>query len=132
MGDPRASRSQSQTWRTSPSSPNERDTERHLLRLEERMCLALAPTRLLLGVAENAYHYTSGLGAWRRHLGAHTHRSLRERLRRVLGREPTPSAAIIDSQSRPRPPTKEAHEATTVARKPALESDICSSIRKVW
>src|SRR5215216_5571580 len=41
---------------------------------------------------------TSELGALSRHLGAEVHTTLRERLRRLLGREPTPSAAIIDSQ----------------------------------
>src|SRR5215203_5353579 len=43
---------------------------------------------------------TSELGASCRHLGAELHTTLRERLRRrLLGREPTPSAAIIDSQT---------------------------------
>ena len=38
--------------------------------------------------------------AYRRYLAAHTHTTLRERLRRLAGREPTPSsAAIIDSQT---------------------------------
>src|SRR5215213_5674822 len=97
MGDPRASRSQSQTWRTSPSSPNARDTERHLLRAQGRMCLALAPARLPLALAETAYHY---FRAWRMDgTWEQIHTALRERLRRLLGREPTPSAAIIDSQT---------------------------------
>jgi transposase len=79
---------------------------------------------------QTAYHYFRAWrmdGSWEQ-----IHTALRERLRRLLGREPTPSAAIIDSQSRPRPRYKEAHEATTVARKSAVESDICSSMRKVW
>ena len=54
-------------------------------------------SRLLLAVAENAYHY---FRAWRMDgTWEHIHTALRQRLRRLLGREPTPSAAIIDSQS---------------------------------
>jgi putative transposase len=78
---------------------------------------------------QSAYHYFRQWrldGTWE-----HIHTALRERLRLQLGREPTPSAAIIDSQSRPRPPRKEAHEATTEARKSTVESGICSLTRKV-
>jgi putative transposase len=79
---------------------------------------------------QTAYHYFT---AWRMDgTWEHIHTALRERLRLLLGREPTPSAAIMDSQSRPRPPRKEAPEATTVARRSAVESGICLSIRKVW
>src|SRR5215216_2310475 len=72
MGDPRAPRSQSQTWRTSPSSPNARDTELHLLRAQGWMCLALAPARLLLALADSL-PLLQGL-AHGRHLGADTYR----------------------------------------------------------
>ena len=46
---------------------------------------------------QTAYHYFRSWrldGTWER-----MHTTLRERLRRLLGREPTPSAAIIDSQT---------------------------------
>jgi putative transposase len=46
---------------------------------------------------QTAYHYFRAWrmdGTWER-----IHATLRERLRRLLGREPTPSAAIIDSQT---------------------------------
>src|SRR5215213_11933118 len=96
MGDPRTPRSQSQTWRTSPSSPNARDTERHLLRAQRRMCLALLPHDFSLPW-QTAYHY---FRAWRMDgTWEQIHAVLRERLRRLAGREPTPSAAIIDSQT---------------------------------
>jgi putative transposase len=79
---------------------------------------------------QTAYHY---FRAWRMDgTWEQIHTALREKLRRLLGREPTPSAAIIDSQSRPRPPRRAAYEATTVARRSAVESGICSSTRKVW
>jgi putative transposase len=59
---------------------------------------AASARRLLLALAENAYHYYFRAwridGTWRR-----IHTALRERLRRLTGREPTPSAAIIDSQT---------------------------------
>jgi hypothetical protein len=130
MGDPRAPRSQSQTWRTSPSSPNARDTERHLLLgAQGRMCLAIAPARLLLAVADRLpllEGLAHGDGTWEQ-----IHTALRERLRRLLGVESLPRARRSSTPRGPRPPTKEAHQATTVARKSAVESDICSSIRKV-
>ncbi len=49
------------------------------------------------GPWSTVYHYFCrwrGSGTWER-----IHRVLRERVRRAVGREPTPSAAIIDSQS---------------------------------
>ena len=46
---------------------------------------------------QTAYHY---FRAWRMDgTWEQIHTALRERLRRLLGREPTPSAAIIDSQT---------------------------------
>jgi putative transposase len=46
---------------------------------------------------KTAYHY---FRAWRMDgTWESIHTALRERLRRLLGREPTPSAAIIDSQT---------------------------------
>ena len=79
---------------------------------------------------QTAYHYFRAWridGTWERR-----HTALRERLRRLLGTEPTPSAAIIDSQRRPRQPRRAASAATTVARRLVEESGICSSTRKAW
>jgi putative transposase len=59
--------------------------------------LEAASARLLLALAENAYHYFRAWridATWQR-----IHTALGERLRRLAGREPTPSAAIIDSQT---------------------------------
>lgn len=61
-------------------------------------------------------------GAWERIVA-----TLRERLRVSLGREPTPSAAIIDRQS-VRTTEKGGSEATTGARTSADASAISSSI----
>src|ERR671913_317567 len=98
MEDPRTPRSRRQARRASPSSPNARDTQRHLLRASGRVGLEVASARLLLALAETAYHYFRAWridGSWQR-----IHTTLRERLRRLAGREPTPSsAAIIDSQT---------------------------------
>jgi putative transposase len=59
--------------------------------------LEATSARLPLALAENAYHYFRTWridGTWQR-----IHTALRESLRRLAGREPTPSAAIIDSQT---------------------------------
>src|SRR3954447_17179211 len=98
MGDTLSTCSRGQNGRSAASSSNARDTERYLLRAQGRMCLALAPARLLLAVADRL-PLLQGLahadGTWET-----IHTALRERLRRLLGREPTPSsAAIIDSQT---------------------------------
>ena len=79
---------------------------------------------------QTAYHYFRAWrmdGSWEQ-----IHTALRERLRRLLGREPTPSAAIIDSQSRPRLQRRAASAATMVARRSAVESGICSLTQKAW
>src|SRR5215211_6322407 len=46
--------------------------------------------------------------------------------------ESLPPARRSSTPRRPRPPRKEAHEATTEARRSAVESGICSLTRKVW
>ena len=72
------------------------DPQRHLLRLEERLPLAVAAKRLpaledCLRLVLRRWRID---GTWER-LNA----ELRERLRWHLGRNPNPSAAIVDSQS---------------------------------
>ena len=53
------------------------------------------------------------------------HDKLREKVRRKAGKKPTPSAAIIDSQSvKTDAPSKKAATATTRARKPLAASGI--------
>jgi putative transposase len=62
------------------------------------MRLASLTPRLQLALVENAYHYFRAWrmdGTWEQIHAV----LLRERLRRLAGREPTPSAAIIDSQT---------------------------------
>ena len=88
------------------------------------------PPRLLLTLADRL-PLLQGL-AYRWHPGADAHRPAREAAPSALGTEPTPSAAIIDSQRRPRQPRRAASAATTVARRLAEESGICSSTRKAW
>jgi putative transposase len=63
-------------------------------------------------------------GDWER-----MHSALRERVRKSIGREPTPSAAILDSQS-VKTTEKGGRVATTGARKSRVASAICWSIRK--
>ena len=61
------------------------------------MCLEAASPRLLLAVADRLpllQGVALRVGTWER-----IHAVLRERLRRAGGREPTPSAAVIDSQT---------------------------------
>lgn len=66
-------------------------------------------------------------GTWER-----IHDKLRERVRRKAGKKPTPSAAVIDSQSiKTAAPQKGGRTVTTRARKSPAESGICASIRSV-
>jgi putative transposase len=64
-------------------------------------------------------------GTWQK-----IHDKLREKVRRKAGRKPTPSAAVIDSQS-VKTASKGGIAATTRARKSRVESDISSWIRSV-
>jgi len=64
-------------------------------------------------------------GTWQR-----IHDKLREKVRRKQGKKPTPSAAVIDSQSvKTCAPKKGARTATMRGRKSPAESGICASIR---
>ena len=60
------------------------------------------------------------------------HNKLREKVRRKAGKKPTPSAAIIDSQSvKTNAPQKGGATGTTRARKPLAVSGISASIHSV-
>ena len=60
------------------------------------------------------------------------HDKLREKVRRKVGKKPTPSAAVIDSQSiKTAAPQKGGRMVTTRARKSPVESGISSSIHSV-
>ena len=63
-------------------------------------------------------------GTWQR-----IHDKLREKVRRADGRKPTPSAAIIDSQSVKSCAPKKTRMATTRARRLPAESGISASTR---
>ena len=68
---------------------------------------------------------------WRREgTWALIHDKLREKVRRKAGKKPTPSAAVIDSQSvKTNAPQKGGRTATTRARKSPAESGISASTR---
>lgn len=64
-------------------------------------------------------------GSWQR-----IHDKLREKVRRQVGKKPTPSAGVIDSQSvKTDAPRKGGRTATTRARKSPAESGIFASTR---
>jgi putative transposase len=73
------------------------------------------------GPWSSVYHYFRMFrddGTWQ-----HIHDKLREQVRRKAGKKPTPSAAILDSQSvKTDAPSKTIVTATTRARKPLAES----------
>src|ERR671917_243547 len=66
-------------------------------------------------------------GGWER-----LNTALRQRLRVRLGRNPQPSAGMVDSQSAKRPGWAAKHGATTAVRRFAAGSVICWWIRKGW
>src|SRR5918995_935239 len=84
----------------SPRPPKDpqpaRNSRCHLLRLEER--LFLAPSAARLPTLEDRLSLLQSL-AYRRHLGKDEPRAIRQRLRARVGRNPEPSAGIVDSQS---------------------------------
>src|SRR5215213_1438144 len=92
----RASPAHSQRYRTPLCLPPPRDLQRHLLRGEERLFVALGSSRLPT-LAQSVYHYFRRFrldGTWER-----LHSALRQRVRVRLNRDPQPSAGIVDSQS---------------------------------
>jgi putative transposase len=96
MGVHRALCSGSQQARTTENPRYPRDPQRYLLRFEEWLSLAAFTPRLRTPW-ETVYHYFrrwSLDGTWER-----VNRTIRELLRARLGRDPQPSAAIVDSQT---------------------------------
>ena len=96
MGMPRTSHPSSRQARTTEGTRNPPDPRRGLLRLEERMSLALVTARLRTPW-ETVYCW---FRRWRidgtfERLNA----ALRERVRISLGRDAHPSAGVVDSQS---------------------------------
>src|SRR5215217_1460503 len=92
----RTPHARSQRHRTPSSIPLTRDPRRRLLRPRKRLPVAPASPRLSQ-VANRLAHYFRKWrieGTWER-----INRALRERLRVRLGRDPQPSAGVVDSQS---------------------------------
>src|SRR5215203_5046078 len=88
--------SHSQGRRASPSPQPARDSRRYLLHRARRLRLAPVASRLRTPW-KTVYHYFRSWrldGTWER-----MHSALRERVRVRLGRNPQPSAGIVDSQS---------------------------------
>ena len=103
---------------------------RRLLRPKERLC----PWRLLpkdFPPWKTVYDWFRRWridGTWER-----LNTELRDRLRCRLGRDPHPSAGIVDSHSQPGPREWEAQSAaSTPPRSWKAQSAICSSTPKVW
>ena len=85
-----------QTRRASTQRPSARDPEWSVLRAAQWLPVAVAAAHLrsLWSTVYADYRAWRLQGVWER-----IHTVLRRRLRRQSGREPTPSAAIMDSQS---------------------------------
>ena len=97
----RASPARPQRAWTAQDPRSSRDPQRHLLPAEERMSVAHAASRLpslahRLSLLQDLAHR---VGTWER-----INRSLLERLRLRLKRDPQPSAGVVDSQGRSRAP----------------------------
>jgi putative transposase len=95
MGTTRTARTSRETgWSSSEAQPS-RNPERHFLRDSQWGRLAPAAPRLVGW--RTVYHY---FWRWRRSgIWQQIHDTLRERVREAAGRNPKPSAAILDSQS---------------------------------
>src|SRR5918995_5526870 len=86
----------SQSQRASSDLSSARDPRRHLLRAQERLCLATVAPRLptLEDRLPLTFRFWRLDGTWQR-----MHSALRKRARVRLKRDPQPSAGIVDSQS---------------------------------
>jgi hypothetical protein len=98
----RASHASSQRIRTAQGPRSSRDPKRRLL-LRPQKRLPVAPTAARLSYRwPTLYHYFRKWridGTWER-----INRAIRERLRVRSGRDPQPSAGVVDSQGRSRAP----------------------------
>ncbi len=116
--------------RTPQASRLKGDPRCRLLRLEERLPLAFAAQGLRTPW-KTVYDWFRRWridGTWER-LNA----QLRQRLRWRLGRDPHPSAQVLWTPRRPRPPVWEAKSAaSTQPSRSQVGSAICSSTPKVW
>jgi transposase len=95
MGAPRTPPTGPEAARTAEAPQPTRRPRRRLLRPKERLPMAHAPARF--PALEDVFHYFRAWridGTWER-----LHRAIRRRLREHLGRDPEPSAGIVDSQS---------------------------------
>jgi putative transposase len=96
MGSHRTSSPCPQSLRTTSGSPSTRDPKRYLLHRQKWLCLAAFAPRLRTPW-KTVHHYFRIWrldGVWER-----LNKALRERLRVRQGRNPHPSAGMVDSQS---------------------------------
>lgn len=119
--DHRAVDCSGRTWRSRPGGQYAGSDQWHPVPQSHRSFVADAARRVpVLGYGDYYYRRFRLDGSWQR-----IHDMLREKVRRQTGKKPTPSAAIIGSQTiKTDAPKMEARTATTRARKPSAESGI--------